>query len=125
MILGMRTVIYPAPDLEATKAWYAKALGVEPYFSEPYYVGFEVGGFELGLDPNATPSTGGTGVLAYWGVADAAAAYARLLELGASELGGVQDVGGGIRVASVRDPFGNAFGIIQNPSFSTDKVSDL
>ena len=122
MILGLRTVIYPAPDLDATKAWYTKVLGVEPYFSEPYYVGFEVGGFELGLDPNATPSTGGTGVLPYWGVADAAAAYARLLGLGATELGGVQDVGGGIRVASVRDPFGNALGIIENPSFSRDKV---
>jgi predicted enzyme related to lactoylglutathione lyase len=122
MILGMRTVIYPAPDLDAAKAWYTKVLGIDPYFSEPYYVGFEVGGFELGLDPNATPSTGGTGVLPYWGVADAAASYARLLELGATELGGVQDVGGGVRVASVRDPFGNAFGIIENPSFSRDKV---
>jgi predicted enzyme related to lactoylglutathione lyase len=122
MIVGLRTVIYPAPDLDAAKAWYAKAIGIEPYFAEPYYVGFEVGGFELGLDPNATPSTGGTGVLAYWGVADAAAAYARLLELGATELGGVQDVGGGIRVATVRDPFGNAFGIIENPGFSRDKV---
>ena len=56
MILGMRTVIYPAPDLDAAKAWYAKVLGFEPYFSEPFYVGFEVGGFELGLDPNALQS---------------------------------------------------------------------
>jgi predicted enzyme related to lactoylglutathione lyase len=122
VILGLRTVIYPAADLDATKAWYTKALGREPYFAEPFYVGFEVGGFELGLDPNATPSTGGTGVLPYWGVADCAAAYARLLELGATELGGVQDVGGGIKVASVRDPFGNALGIIENPTFSTEKV---
>ena len=61
-------------------------------------------------------------MLAYWGVPDCAAAYARLLELGATELGGVQDVGGGIRVASVRDPFGNALGIIENPGFSIEKV---
>jgi predicted enzyme related to lactoylglutathione lyase len=122
MIRGLRTVIYAAPDLGAAKAWYAKVLGFEPYFAEPFYVGFEVGGFELGLDPNATPSTGGTGVVPYWGVADAAGAYARLLELGATELGGVQDVGSGIKVASVRDPFGNAFGIIENPQFSTETV---
>jgi predicted enzyme related to lactoylglutathione lyase len=122
MIRGMRTVIYPAPDLDAAKAWYAKVLGFEPYFAEPFYVGFEVGGFELGLDPNATPSTGGTGVLPYWGVADCAAAYARLLELGATELAGVQEVGGGIKVASVRDPFGNAFAVIENPNFAADKV---
>ena len=126
MIRGLRTVIYPAPDLEQAKAWYTKVLGIEPYFAEPYYVGFEVGGFELGLDPQATPSTGGTGVLPYWGVADAAAALARLAELGASLITDVQDVGGGIRVASVRDPFGNAFGIIENPNFSAEKVvSDL
>jgi len=122
MIRGMRTVIYPAPELDAAKDWYTKALGFAPYFAEPFYVGFEVGGFELGLDPNATPSTGGTGVLPYWGVNDCADAYARLLELGATELSGVQDVGGGIKVATVRDPFGNAFGIIENPHFSTGKV---
>src|SRR3954466_12220938 len=123
MIRGLRTVIYPAPDLEQAKTWYAKALGVEPYFAEPFYVGFEVGGFELGLDPHATPSVGsGTGVLPYRGVADAPAADARLLALGASPLAEVQDVGGGIRVASVRDPSGNPFGIIENPNFSTEKV---
>ena len=36
-------------DLDAAKAWYAKVLGVRPYFDTPYYVGFNVGGFELGL----------------------------------------------------------------------------
>jgi hypothetical protein len=40
------------------------------------------------------------------------------LELGAWEHGGVQDVGGGIRVATVLDPFGNIFGVIENPDFS-------
>ena len=47
---------------------------------------------------------------------------ARLVELGATLLSDVQDVGGGIRVASVRDPFGNPFGIIENPNFSAEKV---
>jgi len=30
----------------------------------------------------------------------------------------VQDVGGDIKVGTVRDPFGNIFGVIQNPHFS-------
>jgi len=51
-------------------------------------------------------------------VQDAYDAYARLLELGAIERGGVQDAGGGIRVATVLDPFGNVFGVIENPHFS-------
>ena len=50
MFQGLRTVIYHAPDLAAAKAWYAAAFGVKPYFDEPFYVGFEIGGFELGLE---------------------------------------------------------------------------
>ena len=44
MLLGLRTAIYPAPDLAAAKAWYTRLLGVDPYFDEPFYVGFQVGG---------------------------------------------------------------------------------
>jgi len=117
-ILGLRTVVYHVTDLDQAKAWYSKALGIEPYFDQPFYVGFNVGGYELGLDPDpesGTPGPGGTG--AYWGVEDAAAAFARLLALGGREHRGVQEVGEGIRVATVQDPFGNLFGIIENPHF--------
>ena len=69
MFLGLRTVIYPAPDLDASKAWFTKLTGVEPYFDEPFYVGFEVGGYELGLDPDPSEgSSGPGGSVAYWGV---------------------------------------------------------
>jgi len=122
MIQGLRTVIYKVPDLEAAKAWYARVLGFAPYFAESFYVGFQVGGFELGLDPDSEGATAGGGVVAYWGVADAAAEYARLLELGAAAASPPQDVGGGIRVATVKDPFGNPFGIIENPHFSAANV---
>jgi len=122
MIQGLRTVVYKVPDLEKAKAWYARVLGIEPYFAEPFYVGFQVGGFELGLDPDTRGVKTGGGVVAYWGVADAASAYARLLELGAAASSPPQDVGGGIRVATVSDPFGNVFGIIENPHFSAAHV---
>jgi catechol 2,3-dioxygenase-like lactoylglutathione lyase family enzyme len=120
MFLGLRTVIYPTPDLSAAKAWYAKVLGEAPYFDEPFYVGFSVGGFELGLLPDATPGTNGP--QPHWGVAAIEAAYARLLELGALALEPVTEVGGGIKVAAVQDPFGNRLGIIENPNFSTSAV---
>lgn len=42
---GLRTVIYPAADLEAAKHWYTQALGFPPYFDQPFYVGFQVGGY--------------------------------------------------------------------------------
>jgi len=120
MILGLRTAIYRVGDLDRAKEWYGAVLGKGPYFDEPFYAGFAVGGFELGLQPEEPGGAGpgGEGVVAYWGVEDADGAHARLLELGATEHDGVQDVGGGIRVATVFDPFGNVFGVIENPHFS-------
>jgi predicted enzyme related to lactoylglutathione lyase len=116
--LGLRTVIYHAPDLAKAKEWYSQALGIEPYFDQPFYVGFNVGGYELGLDPDASSTPGGNGgAVAYWGVANAEVAFRRLIELGASERSKVQEVGEGIRVATVFDPFGNTFGVIENPHF--------
>lgn len=120
MILGLRSAIYPAPDLPSAKHWYSQVLGQAPYFDEPFYVGFAVGGFELGLLPSAQPATAGPQPL--WGVADIEAVYARLLELGAVALEPVAEVGGGIKVAAVQDPFGNRFGIIENPHFDASTV---
>src|SRR3954465_12865013 len=108
---GLRTVIYNAPDLAKARAWYSKGLGIEPYFDQPFYVGFSVAGYELGLDPDASSTPGGKGgVVAYWGVSDAAAEFKRLIDLGATERSAVQEVGEGIRVGTVFDPFGNIFG---------------
>lgn len=120
MILGLRTALYPAPDLAAAKEWYSKVLGLAPYFDEPFYVGFSVGGFELGLLPDAQPATVGPQPL--WGVANIESAYSRLLELGAAVLEPVTKVGGGIKVAAVQDPFGNRFGIIENSHFNASEV---
>ena len=118
MFLGLRTACYYTPDLGRAKAWYTEVLGIEPYFDEPFYVGFNVGGFELGLLPDAESGLEGLGGnVAYWGVTNADLAYDRLIGLGATAVSPLQEVGGGIKVAVVRDPFGNALGIIENPHF--------
>lgn len=120
--LGLRTAKYTARDLGAARDWYARVLGIAPYFDEPFYVGFNVGGYELGIVPDDSaaavrPEAG----VAYWGVASADSAHARLLELGAAGVEPVEDVGGGIRVATVRDPFGNLLGVIENPFFKAQE----
>ncbi len=117
MFLGLRTVVYKVDDLEQAKAWYSKVLDLKPYFDQPFYVGYSVGGFELGLDPDMSGVTRGNGHVAYWGVDDADAACERLRELGAEEDEPIRDVGEGIKVASFKDPFGNIFGLIENPHF--------
>jgi len=117
-LLGLRTAIYIVDDLAAARDWYAGVVGAAPYFDEPFYVGFSVGGFELGLMPAEDADAPGVGgVRVYWGVAGADAALARLVAAGATERDAVQDVGGGIRTATVLDPFGNVLGIIENPHF--------
>ena len=113
--LGLRTVIYAAPALAETKAWYTNALGIEPYFDEPFYVGFNVGGYELGLIPDAPIAEGST--VTYWGVSTIETVWQHLLELGAIAHTEIQDVGDGIKTASVKDPFGNVVGLIENPHF--------
>ncbi len=115
--LGLRSVIYPAPDLEIAKRWWTQVLGQEPYFDEPFYVGFNVAGYELALDPNGLPEDG---PITYWGVADVDAAVTQLLTDGATEHTAAKDVGGGIRVAVVRTPSGSPLGVIHNPHFSID-----
>lgn len=115
MLLGLRSAIYPVADLSRAKLWYEQVAGTKPYFDQPFYVGFNVGGFELGLVPDGTPGVGGPQPL--WGVANAEAGFQRLLALGATVLEPVTDVGAGIKVAAVKDPFGNRFGIIENANF--------
>jgi predicted enzyme related to lactoylglutathione lyase len=117
-LLGLRTVVCKIPDLARAKAWYAELLGIAPYFDQPFYVGFNVGGFELGLDPDTSQrGPGPGGAVAYWGVDDMASAWPRLLALGAAAVSEPREVGGGIQVATAKDPFGNLLGIIENPHF--------
>lgn len=120
MILGLRTAVYHTPDLAVGKAWYARFFEVEPYFDEPFYVGFNIGGFELGLLPDREPGPGGQ--QAYWGVPDITKEVERLASLGIPLLGEVQDVGGGIKVAECADPFGNRVALIENPHFQLSAV---
>ena len=114
MFQGLRTVIYPAPDLDASKEWWSSVLGQQPYFDEPYYVGFNVGGFELGLDPNGEETSG---AITYWGVDNIEEAMGVLMGGGAQPLSDIRDVGEGVRVGTVLSPTGDIVGVIENPHF--------
>ncbi|MET3131073.1 putative enzyme related to lactoylglutathione lyase [Oxalobacteraceae bacterium GrIS 1.11] len=120
MINGLRTVIYPVSDLAKANTWYSAVFGCAPYFDQPFYVGFNVGGFELGLIPDGVPGAGGCA--AYWGVDDIEAEVARIVALGATIHTAIQDVGDAIRVADLLDPDGNRLGLIQNPHFDRAAV---
>ena len=118
MLLGLRTAVYYVDDIGKGRDWYASILGFPAYFDEPFYVGFNVAGYELGLQPTEGEEiVRASKAAAYWGVESCEATLQTLLAKGATPNEDVQDVGGGIKVASVKDPFGNIFGIIENPHF--------
>jgi predicted enzyme related to lactoylglutathione lyase len=116
MLKGIETVVYYVDDLPAAARWYREALGSQPNHDSPYYVGFTVAGYELGLHPTGEGRTRGAGgQTAYWSVDDVDATVAHFVTHGASPRMPKTDVGGGIVLASVVDPFGNELGLIQNP----------
>lgn len=122
MVKGLGTVIYRVPDLSRAKAWYSAAFQQTPYFDQPFYVGFNIAGYELGLDPDqSTGQSGAGGGVAYWRVDDIDAAVRHFVSTGATLVAAVRDVGDGIRVAAVSDPFGNRIGLIENPHFELPK----
>ncbi len=118
--LGLRTLIFRVADLTAVRDWYEGFFATPPYFDEPFYVGFNVAGYELGLLPTENSAPPVRGAIGYWGFDDIDEAWDRLINMGAVANEEIRDVGGGIRIGSVRDPFGNIFGVIDNPGFSPD-----
>lgn len=111
MFTGLRSIIYPSANLEADTKFWEGVTGKKPYFAETYYVGFDVNGNELGLDPNSPHSYPVT----YWLVENTAEATAQILASGASVNTEPNDVGGGMMMATFKDPSGNIFGIIEHP----------
>ena len=118
MLKKLRTVVYHVADIAAAKEWYIQVTGIQPYFDEPFYVGYNIGGYELGLQPEENPiQDKAESVVAYWGVENINSEYKRLLDLGALEYQSPQNVGGDIIVATLKDPWGNIIGLIYNPQF--------
>lgn len=112
MSSGMDLVVYPVKDLAAATALYAIMLGTKPYVEQPYYVGYKIGDFELGLDPNGH-ELGLEGPVGYITVEDIKESMDLLVATGAQTVQDVRDVGGGLLVAAVKDPDGNITGLRQ------------
>jgi len=110
---NLRTVIYKVADLATAKEWYINITGRHPYFDQPFYVGFDINGCELGLDPDMSGAVPGNQSVAYWAVDSVADVLKIWSENGADIVQPRTNVGGDIHVAVVKDPFGNHIGIIE------------
>lgn len=87
-------------------------LGIEPYFDELFYVGFSVGGYEIGLNPGADTLFG---PVTYIGVDSVEEGLARAEAQGSTVVSGIEDVGEGIKIVHLMSPTGDRFGLIYNP----------
>jgi catechol 2,3-dioxygenase-like lactoylglutathione lyase family enzyme len=111
---GLRTVIYPVSDIAVSKAWWTAFLGQDPYFDQPFYVGFNVAGYELGLLPDGDRADGAQ---THWGVDNVDDAVHAARTDGAVVVSPATDVGEGIVTATVQLPDGSLVGFIVNPHF--------
>lgn len=112
MTEGLETIIFPVSDLAKAKAAYGGLLGAQPSMDAPYYVGFDVGGQHVGLDPNGH-GNGMSGPVGCWHVDDITSSLKALLDAGADVVQDVTDVGGGRLIATVEDADGNVIGLLQ------------
>ncbi len=112
MLQKLRSIIYHVNDLAKAKEWYIQLTGVQPYFDEPFYVGFNINEFELGLDPDMTGIKDGNHAVCYWAVDDISAAVEKAVSLQANIVSPITNVGGTTEVAVVEDLWGNHIGFI-------------
>jgi len=102
----IRSLVIPVSDLDAAKAIYTALFGA-PHTDQPYYVGYNVDGFEVSLAPG--DDTGGP--VAYADVDELDATRATLLAAGANERTAPRQVTPGARVCVLDDADGNPIGL--------------
>jgi len=113
--LGLRSLIYPTKDIIQDKVWWEDVLGVEPYFENESYVGFDVNGYELGILANSPLSDG---PITYIGVDNVEEAIHHFMELDCELHSDMEDVGHGIIMAVMRRLYDDQLiGIMYNPHF--------
>jgi predicted enzyme related to lactoylglutathione lyase len=103
---AIRSLVIPVSDLDAAKAVYTALLGA-PHTDESYYVGYNVDGFEVALNPSDDTD----GPVAYVDVEDLDTTRATLLAAGATERSAPRKVAPEARVCVLADADGNPIGL--------------
>jgi predicted enzyme related to lactoylglutathione lyase len=106
MTTAIRSQVIPVSDIGAAKALYTALLGA-PHTDTPYYVGYNVDGFEVALAPGDVQG----GPVAYIDVDDLDGVRETLLSAGATERTAPQQVAPETRVCVLLDRDGNAIGL--------------
>jgi len=106
MSTTIRSLVIPVSDLAAAKAVYTALFGA-PHTDEAYYVGYNVDGFEVALNPAGE----GGGPVTFADVEDRDATRETLLAAGATERDAPRRVAPEARVCVLADAEGNPIGL--------------
>lgn len=109
----IQLIVYSVHDLSAAKKIFSAFLGTEPYVDGDYYVGYRVGGLEIGLDPNAL-AQGFNAPISYTDTADIQTRIKTLVEAGAEVVQEPTQVAPGLLIARLKDADGNFLGLRQS-----------
>jgi predicted enzyme related to lactoylglutathione lyase len=102
----IRSLVVTVTDMDAAKKVYSALLGA-PHTDQPYYVGYNVDGFEVALAPGDASG----GPVAFADVEDLDATRETLLAAGATERDAPRQVAPEARVCVLTDADGNPIGL--------------
>jgi len=109
-------VFYFVDDLQTAVAWYTERLGRQPAVRGDALVAFEINGVRLTLhSADELNSPGAAGTVPYWTVPSVDDVVAEWTAHGATAHRGPKTVFTGERLCQLRDPFGNLFGVREDP----------
>lgn len=110
----LENIVYTVSDIDSAKAIHTALLGVEPHTDQPYYVGFNVGGVEIGLTPKQPDAT--IGAVPHFLVENLEVSLEELQGAGATVSVEPRSVAPGTRVAAVTNGDGITLGLIESSS---------
>ena len=106
-------LMFIVEEPSAALEWYSRLFDVEPTYIESLDFRFlEVDGFVVEfLVADSKSQPGVNGQVCYWSVASFESFVETAVGLGARLYRGPIDIEGGRKMAQLRDPFGNVFGV--------------
>ena len=110
---GLSALVFPTSDAAKAREMLSLVFGAPPAFDDAAYVGWQVEGLDIGLDPNGE-NRGMAGATPFFEVDDIRKTVDALKAAGATLEEDVRPVGGGKRVAILSDPDGNMIGLSQS-----------
>lgn len=113
----LENIVYTVNDLDAAKAIQIAVLGTQPHTSTANYVGFNVGGIEIGLTPAKSDAT--TCTVGHIRVPDLDATLEQARKAGATVVSEPRQVSPSTRVAAVQGDDGPTYGLIEHTESAT------